>query len=108
MSATSTNGLYVYKMRQNSITKTDRTIGMNSTYKVFTQYSKEAFALDESNRKLYADKLWNLGRHLFYDGLKNFPLVIKCCFISQVYCPSIKRFRKSVSGIRSNKEMQEA
>lgn len=94
--------LYLYKIRQNSITKTGIVMGRTSAYKIFCEYSKDAFNVDNDNRELYAEKLWNIARHIFYDGMRSPLLFIKCIWKSQLYKPSFSRVFKSAKHIKTS------
>lgn len=88
--------LYIYKIRENSTTKSNPTAKFTYEYKIICTYAPEAFALNSSYREIYAEKLWSIARQILCAGKKNYKLFFKCIIKSQIYAPSLKRILKSL------------
>ena len=87
--------LYVYKIRRNSITKSFSHVGLQNTYQILVEYSKEAFLRQPELRQHYAERMWNLARHILYGKKRDYPLFFKCLIKSQLFSPSLGRILQS-------------
>jgi glycosyltransferase involved in cell wall biosynthesis len=92
--------LYQYKIRQNSLTKTESLIGLRCTYKLLCDYAPEAFKMDAANRVLYAEMMWDIARHVLSSKDKDIALFLKSIFKSQWYAPSFTRILKSLGSFK--------
>jgi len=95
-----TEPLYQYKVRQNSLTKTESLRGLKCTYVVLSNYAPDAFKLDPKNRVLYSEKMWNIARQTLKIRDKDPVLFFKSVFKSQLYDPSFKRVIKSFNSLK--------
>ena len=95
--------LYLYKIRQNSLTKTQNLRGLRCTYRVLCDYSQDAFNIDPTNRALYATQMWDLARHVISAKEKDFGLFFKSIIRSQLFNPSFSRIIKSTQSLLSGR-----
>jgi len=94
--------LYQYKIRQNSLTKTEPLKGLRCTYRVLCDYAYDAFKSDPGNRILYAEKMWDISRKVLHFKEKDYLLFLKSLCKSQLYDPSLTRILKSLHSFKKS------
>jgi len=95
--------LYQYKIRQNSLTKTESLRGLECTYRVVSDYSQDAFKINKRNRYIYAEKMWNIARQVLNIKEKDYWLFLKSMIKSQLYDPSLTRVLKSLNSLQKRR-----
>jgi len=94
--------LYQYKIRQNSLTKTEALKGLRCTYRVLNEYAQEAFKLDAGNRIYYSEKMWDIARKILKNKEKDYLLFLKGILKSQLYDPSLARIFRSLHTLKTS------
>ena len=69
---------------------------LRDSFRIFSEYSKEAFDLGPHFREVYAEKMWNLARHVLLLDKRDYKLFAECLIKSQFYKPSLKRVFSSL------------
>jgi glycosyltransferase involved in cell wall biosynthesis len=87
--------LYNYNRYGNSLCGRERKLLLECTYRFIEKHRRQAFSVDPQLRNHYAEILWTIGRHAFFET-KNYNFFLKCIFKSQIYHPSVKRIWKSL------------
>ena len=94
--------LWVYRIRKDSVwhAASNRKVLLGDGYAVLQKHKKDAFNADLALKKVYGEKLWNIGKELFKHK-KNRLFALKVLLESQIcYLDFGKLFRSLSAGIK--------